>query len=285
MLDALITVSPLLGPDGKQQGLLSALTDVSALQQARRELQTTNERLRLAQDVAEFGIWDWDPAKDALYWDRASFAMFGHPEATDPKKVWAVVQSEQDRERLTYGLNRLIEKGGKSGQDRISAKWPDGSVHEILSTYVIRRDESGRANRVLGVNRDITAEIEEESELRDTRERLSAALEGGSFGTFEHVIGFGDVNWSPANYEINGIDPSITEPAALFAAWKTNTGEFFPVLMAQMEALPVTQNHYSYEFTARPQGKGPRRVRVSVFIERNEHGHPTRLVGVTRRID
>jgi hypothetical protein len=41
----------------------------------------------------------------------------------------------------------------------------------------------------------------------------------------------------------------------------------------------------TYEFTARPAGKEPRRVRTSVFIERNRHGHPVRLVGVTRRLD
>ena len=55
--------------------------------------------------------------------------------------------------------------------------------------------------------------------------------------------------------------------------------------MAQMDALPVSENHYTYEFTARPPGKNPRRVRVSVFIERNQQGHATRLVGVTRRLD
>ncbi len=284
-LDVLITASPLKDADGKQIGILSALTDISALQKTRRELQEANERLRIAQEVVGWGIWDWDPVEDTLFWDENSFAFFGHPGASDPKTVWESALGEEERLRLTYELNRLIAAGGTNGQDRLRVRWPDGTEHDILSTYVILRDASGTANRVIGVNRDVTTELEEEHDLRLAQDRLNAALEGGKFGTFEHIIGVGDVNWSPANYEINGIDPSITEPGELFAAWKATAGGFFAELMEQMEALPVTENHYSYEFTSRPAGKEPRRVRVNIFIERNKHGHPVRLVGITRRAD
>lgn len=284
-VDVLITAAALTSPEGSPLGMLSAITDITALQTTRRELQVVNERLRIAQGVMAFGIWDWDPDHDTLHWDAASFALFGRPEASDPKEVWTSVLGEETREQLTYELKRLIAAGAESGQDRLFITWPDGSEHEILSTYIIVRDASRRATRVLGVNRDVTVEAEEERELRNAQERLIAALEGGQMGTFEHVIGVGDLNWNSANYEINGIDPSITEPGALFAAWKDVVGEFYPKLIERMSSLPITTNRYSYEFTAAPPGRTPRRVRVSVFIERNEQGHPTRLVGVTRRAE
>ena len=285
LFDALVSVAPLLGEDGKPRALLGAVTDISAIQQTRRELQATNERLRIAQDVAEFGIWDWNPLNDALHWDRQSFALFGYPDATDAKEVWGKVNGEEEQERLTYELKRLIANGGTSGQDRLQAQWPDGSIHNILSTYVIVRDEAGHSTRVVGINRDVTAELAEERELHNAQERLAAALEGGQFGTFEHVFGLGDINWSPTNYEINGIDPSVTDPAQLFQAWREGTGDCLPELMQRMSSLPITENHLTYEFTAHPAGQESRRVRASVFIERNKQGHPTRLVGITRRID
>ncbi len=284
-IDLLITAAPIHDAQGAQIGVLSVLTDITPLQEAQRQLRTANERLRIAQDVAEFGIWDWDPLNNTLHWDRQSFALFGHPDATDAHEVWSKIHSEETQEQLTYEIERLIAEGGQSGQDRIHAQWPDGTNHEVLSTYIIMRDEAGKAVRVLGVNRDITAEVEEERELRNANERLAVVLEGGQFGTFEHIIGLGDVNWSAANYEINGIDPSITDPDKLFAVWKQGAGSFFPELMARMEALPVDENHLTYEFTARPPGREPRRVRTSVFIERNKQGHPVRLVGITRRVD
>ena len=285
LFDALVSVAPLLGEDGKPRALLGAVTDISAIQQTRRELQATNERLRIAQDVAEFGIWEWNPFNDALHWDRQSFALFGYPDATDAKEVWGKVNSEEEQERLTYELKRLIASGGASGQDRLRVQWPDGSIHDIQSTYVIVRDEAGRSTRVVGINRDVTSELEEEHELHNAQERLAAALEGGQFGTFEHVFGLGDLNWSPTNYEINGIDRSITDPAQLLKAWRDITGDSLPELMQRMSSLPITENHLTYEFTAHPPGQEPRRVRASVFIERNKQGHPTRLVGITRRVD
>jgi PAS domain S-box-containing protein len=283
-IDVLVTASSISGPDGRPIGVLSALTDISPLQETRRELLMANERLQIAQDVMGLGIWDWDPAHDTLFWDRNSFALFGHPDATDPKYVWTAVHGEAERERLTYELERLIAAGATNGEDRLLIRWPDGTEHDILSTYVILRDESGKANRVIGVNRDITAELEEERELRHAQERLTAALEGGQYGTFEHIIGHGDVNWNATNYEINGVDPSVTDPSELFNLWKQGAVEVFPDLLDRMSKLSVDQRHLTYEFTARPPGKEPRRVRSSVFIERNKHGHPTRHVGITQRI-
>lgn len=283
--DVLVKVAPLLDSNDHRLGWLGVVSDITSIQNTRRELERTYERLRIAQEVAGFGIWDWDPVKDTLHWDRQSFALFGYPDANEPQKVWRKVHSLEEQERLTYELKRLIAAGGASGQDRIRAQWPDGTTHDILSTYVILRDENGRAKRVLGINRDVTSELEEERELRDANERLAAALEGGQFGTFEHIFGLGDVNWSPANYEINGIDPSVTDPARLFEAWKRNAGSFFPKLLELMAAMPVSQHHLTYEFTAKPAGLEPRRIRSSVFIERNKRGHPVRLVGITRRLD
>lgn len=284
--DVLVKVAPLLDNADKQLGWLGAVTDISAIQNTRRELLASNERLRIAQDVIEFGIWDWDPVADTLFWDRASFDMFGHPDATDPRAVWKVIHSEEEQERLTYELKRLIAAGGQSGQDRLRVRWSDGSVHEILSTYVIIRDTKGKAVRVLGVNRDVTAETEEEQELISAQERLAAALEGGSFGTFEHMFGVGALNWNMANYELHGIDPSITDPDELFRAWKAVVGPEYAALEQKISGLPVSKNIVTYTFGITVPGSGDkRRIHSSVFVERNKKGHPIRLVGISRRLD
>jgi PAS domain S-box-containing protein len=167
--DVLIKVAPLLDNEDRPLGWLGTVTDITSIQHIRRDLLATNERLRIAQDVAEFGIWDWDPVKNILHWDRKSFALFGHPEATDAQAVWLQVHSEAEQERLTGELNRLIAAGGSRGRDLIHARWPDGTRHDIASNYVILRDQSGRATRVLGLNHDVTGEPEK---ARDWRRRL-----------------------------------------------------------------------------------------------------------------
>lgn len=170
--DVLVKVAPLLDSNDVQLGWLGAVTDISAIQQTRRELQSSNERLRIAQDVADFGIWDWDPVNDLLHWDRQSFALFGCPGATDPHEVWGRIQSKEDQDRLTSELKLLIASGGRNGQDRIRAQWPDGTIHEILSTYVILRDENGKGTRVVGINREMNKMPRTQSESETREESL-----------------------------------------------------------------------------------------------------------------
>jgi len=284
-LDVLLRAAPLYDANGKQLGVLSALTDVTALQQIGANLHLSNERLKLATDIAEVGLWDWEPESDALAWDKQTFAMYGYPDEVSPQAAWAKSVSPEEGERLTYELRRFIAKGGTSGQQSLMAAWPDGTTHHILSTYVVVRNSEGKCLRIFGVNRDITQELETERDLLNSKERLLATLEGGDFGIFEHVIGVGDINWSPSNYKINGIDPSITDPHELFIAWKEGTGDFFSELMCSLSELPVTQTTYTYEFIANPPGGEVRRIRTNIFIERDNHGHPVHLVGISRRLD
>lgn len=261
--------------------LFGVIRDVTTERNTLHQFETYNTRFKIAQDVAEFGIWDWDPASDQLYWDGQSFAIFGHPQATDAQAVWTMVIDEEKRVQLTEKLLHLIATGAKDGQDRLHVIWPDRSHHEILSTFEILRDAEGRPTRVIGINRDVTGEIEAERDLSDAQERLAAALDGARFGTFEHVFGVGDMNWNDANYEINGIAPSITDPAELFEAWKAGAGKAAGQVEEMLRTLPADQNTLAYEFTAKPAKGSPRRVRVSAFIQRDNKGRARRLVGVT----
>jgi len=284
-LDVLLRAAPLYDTDNKQFGVLSALTDITQLQQIRANLRLTNERLKLATDIAEVGTWEWEPESGELTWDRQTFSIYGHPDEKNPHTVWAKSVSPDEGERLTYGLKGLIAKGGLSGQQLVMVTWPDGTKHHILSTYLVVRNSDGKCLRVFGVNRDITQELDKERDLRNSNERLIAALEGADFGMFEHVMGVGNTNWTPNNYRINGIDPSITDPGELFKVWRESIGDQFSELMHNLNELPVSETYYSYELTVTPPGQEARRIRTNIFIERNDHGHPEHLVGISRRLD
>jgi RNA:NAD 2'-phosphotransferase (TPT1/KptA family) len=63
-------------------------------------------------------------------------------------------------------------------------------------------------------------------------------------------------------------------------------GDGYAQIEQAVASLPVSQNSVTYDFAVRVPATGEkRRIRSSVFIERNTQGHPTRLVGISRRID
>lgn len=261
--------------------VLGVLRDVTAERRAAGELETYNARFKIAQEAANLGVWDWDPKTDHLYWDAKSFALFGHRGGTDADAVWAEAVSAADRARLADELHALIASGAREGTDHIRITWPDGSIHEILSKYSVLRNSEGSAVRVIGISSDITEQVLAERDLADAKERLTAALDGANFGTFEHVFGVGASNWNAANYEINGIDPAITEPQALFEAWKNAVGESFGEIEKKFAEISPEQQTVTYEFTSRPPGLPPRRVRASAFLQRDSGGRIARIVGVS----
>ncbi|MFM8459507.1 MAG: hypothetical protein ACKOB0_11290, partial [Chthoniobacterales bacterium] len=93
-------------------------------------------------------------------------------------------------------------------------------------------------------------------------------------------------NWNAANYEIYGIDPHVTDPDELFRAWKAVAGSEYTALERKISGLPVRENTITYNFGITVPGTGEkRRISSSVFVERNQAGHPVRLVGISRRLD
>jgi len=128
-------------------------------------------RLRLAQDVAGIGTWDWDLATGALDWDDQCAALFGLPagEAVRDIETFDSLTHPDDLEDAHEALQRAIDTAG-SVEISFRTVWPDGSVRQLLSRGQALVGQGGRVERLLGAVLDVT-------DLRaaaDDRARLAA---------------------------------------------------------------------------------------------------------------
>lgn len=161
----------------------------------------------------------------------------------------------------------------------------DGSRFDVLILIAPLVDADATQIGWVASIADITSIQQTRQELRDANRRLAAALDSGRFGTFEHVYGVGSLNWNDANYEIHGLDPSLKDPGLLFEAWKNAVGDEYARLEQTINNLRPHETSCSYEFDLEPDATGERRrIRTSVFIERDKEGHPARLLGVSHRL-
>ncbi|MCG5531570.1 PAS domain-containing protein [Halorhodospira halochloris] len=93
---AQLSVAPLLNERGEVVGKIGACIDLSA--QFARE-----QRLRMAQEAAGFGVWEWDVETDRAHWDEASWRMLGYdPEqqGTLTYAQWQALVHPEDLERI-----------------------------------------------------------------------------------------------------------------------------------------------------------------------------------------
>ena len=166
---------------GRIIGLRTSLQDNTVRKQQEIHLQTLTERLQLAADSGQIGIWDYDVAQRRVIWDDRMLALYGIDRQSfdGTRTAWLKLVHPDDRERLTGKFRSVI-----AGQDDFDITFrvvrPDGQECEFQARARVRRDASGRAFRVVGVNWDITNERRAQAEIaraRDEAEKLNAQLQ------------------------------------------------------------------------------------------------------------
>src|SRR3546814_10422886 len=76
-------------------------------------------------------------------------------------------------------------KGVAGWDNEYRVLWPDGTLRWIASRGEVVRNGDGRAEKVIGIVMDQTGRKQVEQALRESRERLLAALEASETGIFQ----------------------------------------------------------------------------------------------------
>jgi PAS domain S-box-containing protein len=147
----------------------------SERKRAEEALQTSEERLRLAQEAGKIGTWDWDISTGALIWSDEYFAMRGlTPGAETPSFEAAVAHIHpDDRDRAAAEMRRMRDSDVATYDSEYRVVWPNGEVHWLGARGKRRRGADGQLTRLIGVTFDITGRKRAEEELA----RLNASLE------------------------------------------------------------------------------------------------------------
>ena len=140
-----------------------------------RALRETGERLSLAQQVARVGTFEYNLRTGVHRWTPEMEALYGLPAGAfrGSQTAWSQLLHPEDREETLAAMERAAESesGGFEGEWRVI--WPDGSVHSLLGRCWLFRDETGRPERWVGANIDIT----ERKRSEDRAEKLARLLD------------------------------------------------------------------------------------------------------------
>jgi serine phosphatase RsbU (regulator of sigma subunit)/anti-sigma regulatory factor (Ser/Thr protein kinase) len=119
------------------------------------------------------GSFDWDLVSGLMHLDQPGHEVFDlRPGEYDgrPESLASRVPSDE-----AARLDTLVAQALKNGSDRYGAYFRirrrDGSLHWAHTQACVRRDETGRPLRILGIIRDAT------EELAESRERLEVEVE------------------------------------------------------------------------------------------------------------
>lgn len=187
--DVLVAIAPV--PVAGRTLMLINQIDVTDLRRAEAGLRVNEERLELAREGANLGIWDWDLANDTLSWSEHQWHLHGlQPRAGGPSpEIWRQVVHPADLQRAQAGLVAALKSPDRRYNSEYSVVLPDGSSRRLLGRGQTIRGPDGRAVRMVGINMDVTARYEAEMArdrliwmLETERSRLSEIIEAVPIG-------------------------------------------------------------------------------------------------------
>jgi len=170
------TIAPIHDEDGRRVGTVIVFRDTSERQAAERALLVSEHRLRLAQQVARIGTFDWNVQNGANMWTPELEAMHGLAPGTFGATVdaWLALIHEDDRERVRSRSEEAMITGTFAEEWRIVR--PNRVERWVAGRGQLFRDASGRPWRLIGVNIDITDARNAEEALREADRRKDEFL-------------------------------------------------------------------------------------------------------------
>lgn len=161
--------APIIESDGRIRGIFCEGYDVTEQRLAQEALVRSEEKLRLATEAAEVGLWDFDPTTDVLSWPPRVKAMFGIS-ADSPATLddFFTGLHPADRARVTAAFEAALDPDRRALYDveyRTVGK-EDGAIRWVAAKGRGLFDQNGACVRMLGAALDITARKHAEEHLR-----------------------------------------------------------------------------------------------------------------------
>jgi len=147
--------------------------NVDEITKKERELEASNERLQLAQDVSGAGIWDWNVRSGALTWDSNMFRLFGLDEEKDTAsfEIWNTVLHKEDLAAANLQIERALQDHTDLNNTYRIIR-PSGVVCWINALGRGTYDESGQPVRMTGICIDITPRMQAEEVQKKAYDEL-----------------------------------------------------------------------------------------------------------------
>ena len=174
------SAQPVFGLPHQVKGIFVHAVDITEQVVNRLEVEASEERLRLAQEAAHIGTWDWDPIANTRVLSAQMHRMFGTSLSMTEEqvhKMWASRVYREDWPKVLFGIKEMERTGVQDIEYRY--QHPENG----LRSFCCKGGKMKGASKYFGVVIDITErkrweekQQQKEEELKESQARLEAAF-------------------------------------------------------------------------------------------------------------
>lgn len=268
--------------NGTPVRIFGADFDVTESVIAEEQKEAAAKKIAAILDAASIGSWEWDLRNQVVKWDDGILKLSGLSREEFPTNYEAFLNivHPDDRESLRLMMAEVLAGTAIKYESRFRVRRSDGQIRYCSATWVIERTDDGAANRILGINIDMTQSALAEMEKTATLKKMANILDAVTIGTWEYDIAKNVLEFDDAMYRLYGVrreDFPNPFDANIQAIHPDDQGR----LTSNVERnLSAGLSKFQDEFRVIYDDGEVRYLTVKTTVDRNGEGVPVRMSGV-----
>jgi PAS domain S-box-containing protein len=171
------SAAPIYGEGGRVLGVVLVFRDVTDRRISEEAVKRSEERLKLALDAGQIGVWDWDIVRDRIEWSAQVYEIFGveRSDLGGGMNHFTQLVYPEDREQVDEAVRASLQDGVPYAVE-FRAVHPSKGVRWISTTGQVHRNVQGVPVRMLGSVMDSTERKQGEAQVRQQWHTFDTAL-------------------------------------------------------------------------------------------------------------
>lgn len=194
--------------EGKLVRMVGLNWDVTDEETLNKQKDKLEKDYKFILDSLNMGVWEWDINSDKLILNDKMSEILGFGSNSNISSFEKMVEllHPDDTEKMKDDLFEALRTPGKEYEGTFRIIINDGTLKYIRSISKTYRDDEGIANRMVGLNWEVTEDIELEKKRLEIMEGYDFILNSIDVGVWDWNIKNDDLNWNEAMYKVFGYD-------------------------------------------------------------------------------